>query len=385
LLFACYACSTSSDANEDRDSPIDMPPGEIEVAEAFPELSFDRPVDLQHPGDGTDRLFVVEQSGTIKVFENSSSTASATTFLDIQNRVKDAGNEEGLLGLAFHPNFENNGYFFVNYTADNPDRTVISRFEVSTDDPDRADSSSETVILTFEQPFSNHNGGQLAFGPEGFLFIAVGDGGSAGDPQGHGQNTGTLLGSILRIDIDNREDGNNYAIPPGNPFAGIGEGDREEIFAYGLRNPWRFSIDPVTAQIWAGDVGQNRFEEIDIIENGANYGWNIMEGFNCFNSDNCDMSGLTLPVWQYDHSQGDVSVTGGHVYRGPSLDRLTGLYIYADFASGRIWSLDISDPDNPVNTELLRTDLFISSFGTDRDEELYICAFDGKIYRLENS
>ncbi|MDX1672092.1 MAG: PQQ-dependent sugar dehydrogenase [Balneolaceae bacterium] len=379
ILTASLSCSPSSDSG-------DNPPPDVssfQVVEAFPGLSFERPLDLQHPGDGSNRLFVVEQRGMIHVFDNDPSVAGKTTFLDIQNQVTTAGNEEGLLGLAFHPNFENNGFFFVNYTADNPERTVISRFTVSPNDPDQADPASETEILTFSQPFDNHNGGQLAFGPDGYLYISVGDGGSGGDPNENGQDRTTILGTILRIDVDNQANGNNYAIPPDNPYAGNNQGFREEIWAYGLRNPWRFSFDATTGDLWAGDVGQGEFEEVDLIEKGENYGWDIMEGNECFEpSSNCDMSGLTMPIWVYDHSQGDISITGGFVYRGETHRVLRGMYIYADFASGRIWALDITDLDNPVNTQLVDANFLISSFGVDPDNELYICGFDGMIYQL---
>jgi glucose/arabinose dehydrogenase len=353
------------------------------VSEAFPALSFSRPVDLQHAGDGSGRLFVVEQPGVISVFVKTPSAKTKKTFLNITNKVEDAGNEEGLLGLAFHPNYKNNGYFFVNYTASNPDRTVISRFKVTSGNPEQADPNSETVMLTFTQPYSNHNGGQVTFGPDGYLYIAVGDGGSGGDPQGHGQNLSTLLGSILRIDVDKQENGKQYAIPSDNPFAKNTSGYREEIYAYGLRNPWRLSFDPVTKQLWTGDVGQNAFEEIDIIEKGGNYGWNIMEGNHCYNpSSGCKRVGLKTPVWEYGRGEG-VSVTGGFVYRGAALPSLIGKYIYADFGSGKIWALDASNRNSPVNSELMKADFNISSFGVDEKNELYLCGFDGKIYKLE--
>jgi len=317
------------------------------------------------------------------VFEHQESTKEASIFLHIQSQVDNGGNEEGLLGLAFHPDYESNGYFYVNYTASNPSRTVVSRFQVSEQNEDEAALSSETEILTFAQPYDNHNGGHLAFGPDGYLYIAVGDGGSGGDPHENGQNRSTLLGSILRIDVDSQENGLNYGIPNDNPYAGNSQNYREEIFAYGLRNPWRFSFDAENGQLWAGDVGQNSYEEIDIIEAGNNYGWNIMEGTHCYQpSSGCDQSGLTLPVWEYDRDLG-VSVTGGYVYRGSALSSLTGLYIYADFGTGRIWALDNSDPESPQNEELINTDLSISSFGVDADNELYICSFDGSIYQLK--
>ncbi|MDR8390651.1 PQQ-dependent sugar dehydrogenase [Aliifodinibius sp. S!AR15-10] len=382
LIIFFIACAESDESTgPDGDNGQN---GSYQVVEAFPELSFARPVDLQHPGDGSNRLFVVEQRGVISVFENDASVSSKTTFLDIEDQVEDRGNEEGLLGLAFHPDFANNGYFYVNYTASNPDVTIVSRFQVSSDNPNEADPNSEVGILSFSQPYSNHNGGQVSFGPDGYLYIAVGDGGSGGDPQENGQNRSTLLGNILRIDVDNQSDGNNYAIPSDNPFAGNDQGYREEIYAYGLRNPWRFSFDANNGQLWTGDVGQNAYEEIDVVENGGNYGWNTMEGNHCFDpSSGCDQSGLELPIIDYSQSNGDRSVTGGFVYRGPTLSELEGMYIYADYVSGRIWALDFSDMGNPVNSLLLRADFGISSFGVDQDNELYICGFDGKIHKLE--
>jgi glucose/arabinose dehydrogenase len=357
--------------------------GPITVEEAFPQLTFTRPVDFQHAGDNSDRVFVVEQRGIISVFQNDEEVEDATIFLDIEAQVEDDGNEEGLLGLAFHPDYENNRYFYINYTSSNPDRTVISRFQVSSSDPNKAEKGSETILLEFDQPYSNHNGGQVSFGPDGYLYIAVGDGGSGGDPEENGQNLETLLGTILRIDVDHAAGGKNYAIPTDNPFANNSEGYREEIYAYGLRNPWRFGFDPENDWLWTGDVGQNAYEEIDIIENGGNYGWNIMEGFHCFEpSSDCDQEGLILPIWEYGRSGGDISVAGGFVYRGPTMASLEGLYVYADYASGRIWTLDFSDLDDPVNTELLQAPFQISSFGTDQDDELYLCGFDGKIYRF---
>ncbi|MEX2396750.1 MAG: PQQ-dependent sugar dehydrogenase [Balneolales bacterium] len=353
------------------------------MTEAFPELTFTRPVDFQQPG-ASDLLFVVEQRGVISVFQNDEAASDSQVFLDISDQVDDSGNEEGLLGLAFHPDYQSNGYFYVNYTATNPDRTVISRFQVSPDNPEQADQTSEQEVLSFAQPYSNHNGGQVSFGPDSYLYIAVGDGGSGGDPEENGQDRTTLLGTILRIDVDNQQSGQNYAIPSDNPFVGNDEGYREEIYAWGLRNPWRFSFDVANDRLWTGDVGQNQYEEIDIIEKGRNYGWNIMEGFHCFEpSEGCDQSGLEMPIWEYDRSEGDISVTGGFVYRGLTLTDLTGQYIFADYASGRIWALDYSDMDNPVNTEILQADFAIPSFGVDQDNELYICGFDGKIYKLE--
>lgn len=350
------------------------------VQDAFPGISFNRPLGLQNAGDGSGRLFVVEQGGRIYLIYNDLGD-DARLFLDITGRVDDSGNEMGLLGLAFHPDFKDNGNFFLNYTDGN--NTVISRFTVNIDNPDSADPESEEIILTFPQPYSNHNGGHLEFGPsDGYLYIATGDGGSGGDPQGNAQNLETLLGKILRIDVDNKDTGLNYAIPPDNPFYDNAGGYREEIYAYGLRNPWRFSIDALTSRLWAADVGQNRIEEINIIEKGGNYGWNIMEGSLCFNPpESCDPTGLELPVYEYEHHLGR-SITGGFVYRGEDMPALEGAYIYADFISGIIWGLWYREGEESRNFTLVETGLNISSFGIDENYELYLTAFDGKIYRL---
>ena len=380
LFLSCLLFNTAcAQDNSNPTSPIN---GNLAVVEAFPSLSFERPVDFQHANDNSKRLFVVEQRGVISVFENDPKTSAKSEFLSIESKVDDSGNEEGLLGLAFHPDYKSNGFFYVNYTANNPNRTVISRFKVSPSNPNQADPASEMILLEFDQPYSNHNGGQLAFGPDGYLYIAVGDGGSGGDPQGNGQNRNTLLGTILRIDVDKSEGSKNYSIPSDNPFVGSSEGFQKEIYAYGLRNPWRLSFDSETGELWVGDVGQNKYEEIDIIKKGGNYGWNTMEGFHCFNSSNCNTEGLELPVWEYDRSRGDISITGGYVYRGSAIQQLKGLYIYADYVSGRIWSLDMTNSNSPVNTELFDTDFPISSFGVDENQELYLCGFDDKIYKL---
>lgn len=379
LIFPLFAfCSDTS-----RDGSNGTPdPAAYKPVPAFPGLSFTRPVDLQYAPDDSERLFVVEQAGVISVFPNNSATTSKKTFLDIREKVDDQGNEEGLLGLAFHPDYKSNGYFYVNYTASNPNRTVISRFKVSGGNPDAAETGSEHVLLTFEQPYSNHNGGQVSFGPDGYLYIAVGDGGSGGDPHDHGQDRTTLLGTILRIDVNKLQNGKQYGIPADNPFAKNNNGYREEIYAYGLRNPWRFSFDSENGQLWTGDVGQNAYEEIDIIEKGGNYGWNTMEGNHCFEPKNgCERSGLKMPVHEYSRGEG-ISVTGGFVYRGPSLEGLRGKYIYADYATRRVWALDNAESGKPVNTLLFEADFNISSFGVDQNRELYLCGFDGKIYKI---
>ncbi|MGA7075994.1 MAG: PQQ-dependent sugar dehydrogenase [Halobacteriota archaeon] len=363
-------------------SPTPETHHQYDVKKAFPNVQFRDPVGIYNAGDGSNRLFVVEQAGVIKVFENNESVTAATVFLNISDRVT-SGGELGLLGLAFPRQFNESGFFYVYYTADNPLRSVVSRFSVSQANGRQADANSEQVLLQVDQPFPNHNGGQISFGPNGYLYIGLGDGGSEGDPFGNGQNRSTLLGKILRIDVSSASGSSNYSIPRDNPFVGNLQAYREEIYAYGLRNPWRFSFDPVTGRLWAGDVGQNRIEEIDIVKSGGNYGWNIMEGSLCYSPPSgCNQTGLSLPIWEYNHTIG-YSVIGGFVYRGATFPELTGAYVYGDYGSGRIWTLRY-DGKNGTNSELAGTGLHITSFGVDQKGELYICASDGNIYRLQH-
>lgn len=350
------------------------------IVEAYPNLYFDQPVLYTYADDGSGRVYVVERTGKIKAFDNDASTGSAHVFMDISRKIDVSYVEKGLLGLAFHPDFKNNGYFYVNYTTSGS--TVIARYSLDNEKPGSGDISSEKILLTFPQPFKNHKGGQLEFGPDGFLYIATGDGGSAGDPYNNAQNLKKHLGKILRIDVDKAAVGKPYGIPSDNPFAGNGEGYIEEIYAYGLRNPWRFSFDKERKLLWAGDVGQDRMEEIDIIENGKNYGWRIMEGTLEYSpSASVNPESLTPPVWEYGRSEGGC-IIGGHAYYGSSLPELKGAYIYGDYNSGRIWALWLDKSDKPTNVELLKTDLEISSFGTDSRQELYIIDLRGKIYKL---
>ena len=349
---------------------------------AFPNLSFNKMVDLQHPGDGTNRIFVASQSGFIYVFENTSSVTSAKIFLDIQNKVA-VGGELGLLGFAFHPDYEHNGYFYVHYTAPNPLRSVIARYSVSATNPDAADNTSEQILFQEDQPAVEHKGGQIAFGPDGYLYSALGDGTAGGDPLNNGQNKASSLGKILRIDVNCTSQNKNYCIPPDNPFAGNTQGYKEEIYAYGFRNPWRLSFDPLTGWLWAADVGQDLWEEIDIVNKGENYGWRIMEGNHCFNpSSGCDTTGISLPVWEYTHDGGDCSITGGYVYRGAQFPELYGKYIYGDFCTGNIWALHYDGVSPATNTLLVTGNINITSFGIDKDNEIYMCALNAKIYKL---
>jgi glucose/arabinose dehydrogenase len=358
---------------------------QVVLENAFPALSFADPVGVVHPDDGTNRLFVVRRSGRIEVVENAPAVSSAKTFLDIDSLVI-SGSELGLLGLAFHPSYESNGYFYVNYTADSSLRTVVSRFTVSGSNPDSADPASELVLLEVHQPYNNHNGGQLAFGPDGYLYIALGDGGSGGDPENRAQNLDSLLGKILRIDVDAPSDTLDYSIPPDNPLAGNTDGYREEIFAWGLRNPWRFSFDPVTGIAWIGDVGQGEWEEVDTMVAGGNYGWRLMEGNHCYTPPSgCDtVPGLIDPVWEYPHgASGGCSITGGFVYRGGGIPWLRGKYVFGDYCNGRIWAIDTNGSGEWTDTLLLDAPYNISSFGADRDGELYFCSLgNGVIYRL---
>lgn len=321
----------------------------------------------------------MDQNGRIVIFPNDTNAAAVSAFLDLTGRVGREGNEEGLLGLTFHPRYAENGFAYVYYTAYNPRRSVISRFKVS-GDANRLDPASETVILEVAQPFANHNGGMIAFGPDGYLYIGSGDGGSANDPQRNGQNLGVLLGKLLRIDVDRQEAGRAYAIPADNPFVNQA-GARGEIWAYGLRNPWRFSFDRATGALWAGDVGQNRLEEIDIIKRGLNYGWNIMEGSSCLSGTTCNRAGLEPPIAEYGRDKG-CSVTGGYVYRGPSLTWLRGAYLYADFCSGRIWAVRHDGSKVTEEREMANTGRSVSSFGEDAAGEVYVLAFDGVVYRM---
>ena len=348
----------------------------------FPNLTFNQPVGIYALPDGTNRVFVVEQPGTIRVFNNSRDMTSSSVFLDITGRVV-YGGEQGLLGLAFSPNYTLNGYFYIDYVANNPLRTVISRFSVSANNLNQAQSNSEFVILEINQPYSNHKGGQLSFGPDGYLYIGMGDGGSEGDPLGNGQNCATLLGKILRIDVNAPSAERNYTIPADNPFRGNALGYKEEIYAYGFRNPWRFSFDQTTGRLWVGDVGQNREEEIDLVEKGKNYGWNILEGTLAYAGGN--QTGLELPVWEYGHDQGN-AIIGGYVYHGSNTPILSGSYIYGDYGTGKIWALTLNSTGGSLtNTLLTASGLSISSFGVDSNGEICICAFDGRIYRFNQS
>ncbi len=336
---------------------------------AFPNLTFIRPVDFQITPHHPKHVFVVEQRGIIYAVVHSTHSKLKKIFLDIRHKVRSTGNEQGLLGLAFHPKFHTNGFFYVNYTRKPTGDTVVERYNARTSL--KGDPKSGFVILNIPQPYSNHNGGQIAFGPDGYLYIAVGDGGWAGDPHRHGQNPQTLLGSILRISVDGSK--KPYSIPNGNPFHGKPKLGRPEIYAYGLRNPWRFSFDAKLGTLWTGDVGQNKVEEIHQIEKGKNYGWAVWEGDRCFRSKKCKNTGFTPPIHTYTHAQGK-SITGGVVYRGSHHPKLVGTYLYADYVSGRHWALKHAEHRNE-NIDLLQNRFHTAAFGVDHQNEVYLCVF----------
>lgn len=359
-------------------------------AASWPELSFvpvvtglESPVHVAHAGDGKGRLFIVEQPGRIRMVVNG--VLQSTPFLDISDRVGCCG-ERGLFSVAFPPNFATKNYFYVNYT-NKAGNTVVSRFTAT--DAGDADAASENIILTIEQPFANHNGGQIAFGPDGMLYIGMGDGGSGGDPLGSGQNSASLLGKLLRIDVESGVQ--PYAIPATNPFANTSS-IRAEIWASGLRNPWRFSFDREKGDLFIADVGQNLFEEINFqaanSTGGENYGWNIMEGNHCFRQPTCNNQNLVNPVLEYDHSNGDRSITGGFIYRGNIFPRMRGVYLFGDFVSGRIAGLRRTNTEPNARFEpalLAGTNFLISSFGEDESGEMYVADINGTVFRIEDT
>ncbi|MEN8886579.1 MAG: PQQ-dependent sugar dehydrogenase [Winogradskyella sp.] len=345
--------------------------------------NLDRPVNIKHAGD--DKLYVAEQDGRIKVI-NADGTVESTLFLDIDDRVINSGNERGLLGLAFHPDYATNGFFFVNY-SNNSGNTVIARFSRSTTNPLVADPNSELIILSYTQPFSNHNGGELAFGSDGYLYISSGDGGSGGDPQDNSQNLSNLLGKLLRIDVNNSSEAAPYAIPTDNPFVSNAAA-QDEIWSYGLRNPWKFSFDRDTNDLWIGDVGQNAREEINLTPatdtGGLNYGWRCYEGNITFNTTNCPpASNLTFPVAEYAHTGGRCSITGGYIYRGTNYPNLQGAYFFADICTQEIGYLQL---DNGIWTSTFEnfSGTWVA-FGEAVDGELLVASLSGAIYKIVDS
>ena len=372
----------------------------VSIESAFPNLRIARPIVVTHAGDGSNRIFVASQLGSVHVFDKNSEVEEADVFFDHEEQVtyKDKENEEGLLGFAMHPNYKENGEFFLFYTTSDAEHTsVVSRFRVSKDDPNKADSTYEEELIRIPQPFWNHNGGTLAFGPDGYLYIALGDGGKGGDPLKNGQNLSTLNGSILRIDVDNKDEGKNYAIPKSNPFVKT-KGAKPEIYAYGFRNVWRLSFDRVTGTFYAADVGQKLWEEINIVKRGGNYGWNLREGNHPYVTESGEKGSgpredLIDPIFEYDHETGK-SITGGVVYRGLAAPKLNGMYVYADYVSGRIWALEhdyksgkvIANHEIP-NKSPAGENIPLITFGEDQDGEVYFTTQlrGGEIFKFKQN
>lgn len=395
LLMAVWglACTSPAPAPNAPDpapkespAPAPVTPAPVTSAPAAPSVAsvaikldlaaegFTRPLGVYHAGDGSGRLFLVEQPGRILIIRDGK--VMETPFLEITGKVTSRGNEQGLLGLAFHPGYRENGIFYVHYSGAGG-QTVVARYRVSPASPDRADPASEEVLLTAAQPYSNHNGGTILFGPDGYLYIALGDGGSAGDPQGNAQNLNSLLGKLLRIDPGTA---GAYKIPANNPF--VGKAGRDEIWAYGLRNPWRIAFDRATGDLWIADVGQNKWEEINFqpaqSRGGENYGWKVYEADERYSPG--DPAGPVFPVARYGREMG-CSVTGGTVYRGKAVPDLVGTYLYADFCTGRVWGLR-REGKGWDSAELLKTNLQITAFGEDEAGELYLVHRGGQLYRV---
>ena len=394
--FILVGCNNSSDTTTiSKSVPV---AGVVELQHVFPAISFNRPLAMvQAPLDNS-RWYVIEQAGRVYAFDNSESATTRDLLLDISDEVDSGPGEAGLLGIALDPDFQNNSYVYLSYTSsDDPvndtGTNLVSRISRFTMDSTGAvlDANSEHVILSLDQPYNNHNGGNIAFGPDGYLYIGFGDGGNEGDPNNIAQNLDVLLGKMLRIDVNvtqaDIDSGITYKIPPDNPFASSSgcdvnsDNNCRELFAWGLRNPWRWSFDRQTGDLWAGDVGQDKIEEVDLIESGGNYGWRCYEGLSPNNTAQCtDVSAYTFPIAQYTHSEGE-AVTGGYVYRGTAIPALAGVYLYADFYSGYLWGL--SDPYGTASArQLLQTGLNIPSFAQDNNGEVYVLAISGEIYQL---
>jgi glucose/arabinose dehydrogenase len=380
LVIGIVVRSTAGAVHRDMAAPTNSDWPNLALREVITGL--DQPVHVTHAGDGSGRLFLVEKPGRIKIAQNG--TPLEEPFLNITRRVKSSGNEQGLLSVAFPPDHTNKGYFYVNYTRETDGATVIARYQL-TENANVANPDSEEILLTIAQPYENHNGGQIAFGLDGYLYIGMGDGGSSGDPEERAQDLNDLLGKLLRIDVETGA--TPYAIPADNPYAQNPD-VKDEIWAFGLRNPWRFSFDRATGNLYTADVGQNRYEEVNVqpaaSSGGENYGWDIMEGLHCYEpAEGCDQSGLTLPVVEYAHQQGNCSVTGGFVYRGPGAPRMQGIYFYGDYCTGFIWGLRQNGAtwENQLLADTALTRL--TSFGEDEAGNLYATDLNtGSVYRL---
>jgi glucose/arabinose dehydrogenase len=362
--------------------PISLCYPQYSLQNVFSSTTFVNPLEAAVPPDGTDRMFIVGQRGVIKVVYPSSPSTTGKTFLDISDKVTPSGLEPGLLGLTFHPNFAVNRYFYVYYSSASSQTTqIIARYQVSATNPDSALKSSEFIIMQNTMAAASHYGGKIDFGKDGYLYIAWGMGTGQNDPPNNAQNLSLLMGKILRIDVNSTSGGNNYAIPPTNPFVDSTGSQRKEIYAWGFRNPWKFNFD-TTGRMWCADVGQYIYEEIDIVERGKNYGWRIVEADSCFNSPTCNKTGLVMPIYKYSRTEGG-SITGGYVSYTNLLPALKGKYIYGDWATKKIWALTY-DGINPTTNMLLTTaPAGLSSFGQDKNKNIYVlCTGDSKIYKL---
>ena len=381
----------------------------VELRDAYPALKFDRPLWMEEAPDASKRSFVIEQAGKVWRLPKDRNGADKNLFLDISDRKPFVQNEEGLLAFAFHPQFKENGKFYIYYTQQGPKRNILSEVQVSKSDPNQADLATERILLEIQQPYWNHDGSTVTFGPDGYLYMSTGDGGLGGDPHLVGQSGHHLLGKILRIDVNSRTGKLPYGIPKDNPFAGKDkdgqpkedpfdtkpEGVRPEIWAYGLRNAWRMSFDRETGDLWAGDVGQDKWEEVDLITKGGNYGWSVREGFHPYKEQKGRGTPID-PIIEYPHNAGlsadckfpdhgiGISITGGYVYRGKRNPSLRGVYVYADYQMGTIWGLRYENGQISARGELSKANPTrpIVSFAEDRDGELYVLSFDGKIYEV---
>lgn len=363
-------------------------PSNIHLALTPVASGFSAPLLVTHAGDGSDRLFVVEQTGKVRIVKGGD--LQSASFIDLSRSISHGG-ERGLLGLAFHPSYESNRKLYLSYT-DREGNNVIREYRVSSSNPDRVDGTSGRTLLRVKHPYANHNGGHIAFGPDGYLYIGLGDGGGSGDPGNRAQSRSTLLGKLLRIDVDKRTGSLPYGIPPTNPY--VGRSGLDQIWAFGLRNPWRFSFDRSTGDLWIGDVGQGSYEEVDraVASNGrnagraVNYGWRVMEGAHCYRpSSGCVRTGKTLPLTEYNHNGGRCSITGGYVYRGKTYPDLVGAYLFADYCSGEIWLVDRGASRGVTPRLAIDTSSRITSFGEDEAGELYVTDADGTVARISDS
>jgi quinoprotein glucose dehydrogenase len=400
-VFASFAVEISFAQNDAQNKtnpiPISADTLPVKIERAFPELQIPRPIYITYPPDGTNRLAVISQYGSVMMFSNDPKVDEAKEFLNIEKKVvyKDRENEEGMLGLAFHPKYKQNGEFFVYYsTTDSPHTSVLSRFKVTSSDPNKADPATEEELFrTPTKPNWNHNGGTIIFGPDGYLYIAIGDGGAANDPWGHGQSLETVMGKILRIDVDHHDPGMKYAVPKDNPFVGVDKA-RPEIWALGLRNVWRMAFDRQTHKLWAGDVGQDTWEEIDIITKGGNYGWNIREGLHKFTRHGPPppapapehvIGELIDPIFDYHHDIGK-SITGGGVYRGKQVPELVGKYVFADYVKGQVYALSYDESTGkatavqPISGGVSP----VFTFGEDEQGEIYMGRLNNTLERFRS-